>query len=435
MPDSSIDQVVSEEAFAAQLSDPAEMLLRLADRLLRTSQDHWTRRHYFQLVSEAETVEAFLDDHGARRNRGYHELRELVASVRWLSSVGFSLRHLHGRVASYGTALDRLPALADDFQAALDSGTDFVRASLCALLAAIVDEARRLGVHIPTESFPEARFAAQHSRQHLPHNLGEEEIQEDQQKIAEVASKYLEVCHMLDGIRLPEQLDADAREDWFRSRCTEERARVFEATVHNLQSAYDTYIKGTVLEAKDHRLPALRGHASAAFHLLEGVTMLVHFVERHETQREGDGSSARVSSLVDRTQARAITLDVLLTWASRFMELGRPLAEELLPSYTNVQELEVVLPDDLVLHARPASLIVGIVNHHGTPVEMELEGRACNAGSILDLMVTVGSHPEARRFRFRGDEKPLLDVQRLFECGLGEGGLEALPPELDYLRG
>jgi len=434
MRDTSIDEVVSEEAFAAQLSDPAEMLLRLAARLLCTARDGWTRRHYFQLVSESEAVEAFLDDHGARRNRGYHELRELVASVRWLSSVGFSLRHLHGRVAGYRTALDRLPALATEFHAALDSGTDFVRASLCALLTAIVEEAQRLGVRIPTESFPEERFVTQHSRRLLPHNLGEEEIQEDQQKIAEVASKYLEVCHMLDGIRLPEQLDVDAREDWFRMRCTEERARVFEATVHNLQSAYDTYIKGTVLEAKDHRLPSLRGHASAAFHLLEGVTMLVHFVERHETQREG-GWGARVSSLVDRAQARAITLDVLLSWASRFMELGRPLAEELLPSYTNVQELEVILPDDLILHARPASLIVGIVNHHGTPVEMELEGRVCNAGSILDLMVTVGSHPEARRFLFRGDEKPLQDVQRLFACGLGEGGLEALPTELDYLRG
>lgn len=434
MPDSSIDEVVSEEAFAAQLSEPAEMLLRLAHRLLSTTEGDWTRRHYFQLVSESETVEAFLDDHGARRNRAFHELRDLVASVRWLSSVGFCLRHLHGRVSSYGTALDRLPALADEFQAALDRGTSFVRESLCALLNSILEEAQRLQLRIPTESFPEDRFVVQHSRRHLPHNLGEDVIQEDQQKIAEVASKYLEVCHMLDGIRLPAQLDDEAREAWFLARCTEERARVFEATVHNLQSAYDTYIKGTVLEAHDHRLPALRGHASAAFHLLEGVTMLVHFVERHETQREG-GTGARVRGLVDRQQARAVTLDVLLAWASRFMELGRPLAEELLPSYTNVQELEVILPDELMLHARPASLIVGIVNHHGTPVEMELEGRICNAGSILDLMVTVGSHPDARCFRFRGDEKPLQDVKRLFECGLGEGGLDALPPELDYLRG
>lgn len=434
MPDSSIDEVVSESAFAELLREPAEMLLRLANRLRSMPPDSWTRRHYYQLVSEAETVEAFLDDHGARSNRTYHELRELVASVRGLAAVGFSLRHLRGRIARYGTTLDGLPDQAAEFDAELERATAFVRESLAALLATIRDECERLGVAMPEESFPEERFQVTHSRRQLPRNLGENDPKDDGQKTAEVASKFLEVCEMLQAVRPARALTADEREEWFLARCTEERARVYEATVHNLQSAYDTYIKGTVLESRDERLPALRGHASAAFHLLEAVTTMVHFVERHEVQREG-AEATRVCTLVDRSRAREITLDVLMHWATRFMELGRPLAEELLPSYTNVQEMEVVLPDDVMLHARPASLIVGIVNHHGTPVQMEVEGRACNAGSILDLMVTVGSHPEARRFLFRGDERPLRDVGLLFEHGLGEKGLENLPSELDYLRG
>ena len=159
--------------------------------------------------------------------------------------------------------------------------------------------------------------------------------------------------------------------------------------------------------------------------------MGINIIEDEEAEEEEQKGSTEVATTEG---AREVTLDVLIAWATKFMDLGRPLAEELLPSYTNVQELEVVLPDDLMLHARPASLIVGIVNHHGTPVEMELEGRTCNAGSILDLMVTVGSHPEARRFVFRGDEKPLRDVRLLFEHGLGEGGLDGLPADLDYLR-
>lgn len=434
MPDSSIDEVVGESDFAALLSEPAEMLLRLANRLGAMPPDSWTRRHYYQLVSEAETVEAFLDDHGARSNRTYHELRELVASVRGLAAVGFSLRHLRGRIASYGTVLDAREDLAREFDEALERGTAFVRGALIALLSAIHSECERLSVAMPDGVFPDERFQVSHARLQLPRNLGENDPQDDGQKTAEVASKFLEVCQMLESVRPRRALDVNEREEWFLARCTEERARVYEATVHNLQSAYDTYIKGTVLESRDERLAALRGHASAAFHLLEAVTTMVHFVERHEVQREG-GAASRVCALVDRTHAREITLDVLMHWATRFMELGRPLAEELLPSYTNVQELEVVLPEDVVLHARPASLIVGIVNHHGTPVEMEVEGRACNAGSILDLMVTVGSHPEARRFVFRGDERPLRDVGLLFEHGLGEKGLENLPSDLDYLRG
>ena len=239
---------------------------------------------------------------------------------------------------------------------------------------------------------------------------------------------------MLDGIRLPAQLDDEAREAWFLARCTEERARVFEATVHNLQSAYDTYIKGTVLEAKDHRLPSLRGHASAAFHLLEGVTMLVHFVERHESGIGEACASSRISELVDRARVREMTLNVLLYWAAEFMSLGRSLAEELLPAYTNVQDLVVDIDESVVLHARPASLIVGIVQRYGTPVEMQVGDTLCDASSILELMIAVGSNSTARRFVFRGDENPLRDIRLLFEHGLGEGGLSGLPEALGYLR-
>jgi len=96
--------------------------------------------------------------------------------------------------------------------------------------------------------------------------------------------------------------------------------------------------------------------------------------------------------------------------------------------------LEVELGEDVTLHARPAALIVGIVNRYGTPVEMEVDGQACNAASILDLLVTVGSHPNSRRFLFRGDENPLRDIQLLFESGLGEAGFDQLPQALSYLR-
>ena len=136
-----------------------------------------------------------------------------------------------------------------------------------------------------------------------------------------------------------------------------------------------------------------------------------------------------------RDAVNEVTLNVLLHWALRFMLMGREIAEELLPTYTNVQALEVELPEGLVLHARPASLVVSIVNRYGTPVEMEIDGQVCNAGSILELMVVVGSNPESRRFVFRGDAHPLGDIALLFQHGLGEEGLSALPDELDYLRG
>ena len=102
--------------------------------------------------------------------------------------------------------------------------------------------------------------------------------------------------------------------------CTEERARVYEASVHNLQSAYDTYIKNTVLEEGDERLPRMRGHISCAFHLLEAVTDLVHFVERHEGSRS-DETTEMITRTVDRDRVIQIAYDGLLAWAVRIIHL------------------------------------------------------------------------------------------------------------------
>jgi phosphotransferase system HPr-like phosphotransfer protein len=161
---------------------------------------------------------------------------------------------------------------------------------------------------------------------------------------------------------------------------------------------------------------------------------MTHFVDRHESGMRNDVVERRIGALVRREDVRDITLNHLLYWAAQFMRRGRTLAEDLLPSYTNVQVLEVELAEDLTLHARPAALIVGIVNRYGTPVEMEVEGKKCNAGSILDLMVTVGSRPDVRRFIFRGDVNPLRDIQLLFQSGIGESGIDGLPAALSYLR-
>jgi phosphotransferase system HPr (HPr) family protein len=157
-------------------------------------------------------------------------------------------------------------------------------------------------------------------------------------------------------------------------------------------------------------------------------------VERHEGGVRAEAADRRIGELVDRAAVQDLILNHMLYWADLYLQRGRRLAEELLPSYTNLQELVVELPETLKLHARPASLIVNIVGHYGTPVELEVQGRKCNAGSILEVLVTVGGSPDARHFVFRGDENPLRDIALLFEAGLGEHGIECLPGELAYLR-
>jgi phosphotransferase system HPr-like phosphotransfer protein len=432
MSEASLEEVISEREFAGILAPQAEMFYRLANTLLARVEDDWDRRHFFQLISEADTLEAFLDDYGARYNRTYSCFRELIAGSRGLALAGFSVVHLERRIDSYGSILSVRDA--DSAAASVRESKTFLLGAVRTLLEAVRDEGAARGLEITNESFPEARYGTEAPKQILPRNVGQEDLQNDEQKVAEVASKFIQACGMFEEIAVRRITSEHEREAYLQRVCSEEQARVYEATVHNLQSTYDTYVKNTVIEAGDSRLPKLRGHVSSALHLLGAVTYLTHFVERHESGMRNDAVERRIASLVHRAKVRDVTLNHLLYWAAQFMRRGRALAEDLLPSYTNVQVLEVELADDLTLHARPAALIVGIVNRYGTPVEMEAEGKKCNAASILDLMVTVGSRPDVRRFIFRGDVNPLRDIQLLFQSGIGESGVDGLPPGLSYLR-
>jgi hypothetical protein len=430
----SLEEVITEKAFSALLEAHARTFFRLSNALAAAPAGEWSKKHYYQLHSESDELESFLDDYGARFNRTFGLTRELVASVRWFALAGFSISHLWGRFESYGVHVALSEPEVDAARESLERTRVLVGTSLEALLVEVRRECERLAVLWSDNVFPEDDLGAGAPQQRLPRNVGQEDLVDEDQRIAEVTSKYLAACEMFSQLNIHKIEDARGRQERLARMCTEERARVYEATVHNLQSTYDTHIKNTVIEGQDGRLPRLRGHLSASLHLLEAVTFLTHFVERHESGVRSEAAEVHIEHLIDRAEVQDVILNHLLFWADTLMQRGRSLAEELLPSYTNLQELVVELPEDLRLHARPASLIVNIVAHYGTPVEMEVGGKRCNAGSILELLVTIGAQPDARDYVFRGDENPLRDIGRLFEAGLGEGGIERLPDELAYLR-
>ncbi len=434
MPELSLEELVEERDFTEMLASHSEEVFRLGNTLLTRADQPWNKRHYFQLVMAADTLESYLDDFGARLNRTFCFFGELVASLRGFASAGYSVTHLSGRLDSYGVLRHFDAQGSAALQASVERVERFLREAIRTMLRALFDEAYDLGVSVTSSAWPEESFAPVLARQRLPRNLDLGEIHDERQKIAEVSSKYLQTHQVLARLRIHPIEDAAVRARFLSDVCTEERARVYEAMVHNLQSAYDTYIKNTVLEAEDERLPQLRGFVSTALHLLEATTYLTHFYERHEDDIRSEAAKERIARLIDRADVQAILLNELLTWADRSMTCGRDLAHELLPRYTNAQELHVELTDDLVLHARPAALIVEIVNRYGTPVEMEVGKHRCNAASILELLVTVGSHPDEKRFVFLGDERPLRDIGVLFQYGLGESGVDTLPDELAYLR-
>lgn len=430
MAEPSIEKLVPEQDFATLLRERAEPFLAVCAAQADAA---WTKRRFFDLFVATDELESFLDDYGARTNRTFSIFTELVASLRGFALGGMSLSHLVRRLSSYGVLEemgDRRVRALDDLGLALQ----FVEDKVGKLMAVLLEEGRAIGVTELARGDGQARVDRSVRRFRLPHNVDLENIEDEERRIAEVASKFLEAAESLGSAGIRPMEASEERETFFRLRCSEGVARNWETSVHNLQSSYDTFVKNTVLETSDPRLPKLRGHIAAALHTLEAVTVLIHFVERHERGLRSDLADSVLQRVVPRSEVRGVTLNRLLVWADGFMSAGTELAKSLLPSYTNACEETITLSEGVVLHARPASLVVAVVQHHGTPVELEVAGQACNAGSILELMVAVGSHPEERTYTFRGDERPLRDLRALFEADLGEKGLEELPDALGYLR-
>jgi phosphotransferase system HPr-like phosphotransfer protein len=225
----------------------------------------------------------------------------------------------------------------------------------------------------------------------------------------------------------------DERQAFMKELCSEATARDLESRVHNLQSEYDSTIRGSAEEKEQPALLKLRGAISQCLHLLEAVTALTHLYERHQVHQRHPATRRVLGHILNWENFLAKMIDHCLRPALASLEKSKDLAAGLLECLTTQAFKDLRIPHGITLHARPLSLIVGVTNHYGLPVEMEIgEGRA-SAASMMSMLMLCGSHLDAQSVRFHGDPAVLNDLQALFDARLGEDGMDALPGSLKYL--
>lgn len=392
----------------------------------------WKKRAFSLLATRAHALESFLDDHDARHNKRYGFLVELVASLRGFATIGDILWHVRIRMPRYRL---KLPVSdLEKLQLSMADGAVLVHQAVQHLLHAVAEEAVQLGVPVPDQAEPPQDSGEEFVRRYLPHDLEAEEAN-DEETVAAILSRYMELSSRLqraENLRPKDELEALA--GFVRNTYDETEARALETIVHNVQSAYDTHVKMTEIERANPGLRAFRGHVSLGLHLLEIGTLLVHFYERHESQIQHRAAKERIASLIDRKLVLHHAVFFALYHASTVLLAVRPLVSELLGRFVQQDQIELVLPEGGILHARPLSLIVSVVRHHGTAVDMVIGDQSTSANSIMGLIVFAGRHPDVRSIKFRGDRRPLEDLRLLFENGLGEDGTDHFPEEISYLR-
>jgi len=397
----------------------------------------YTKRLYSQLVSTSQLLEDLLDFHGAKNNRKWYFYRELSAAVRHLSNAAYSQKHIFSRLPFYELRE------VNDFEEEGEATHQFIILSLRKLAPIILEEAGRLEITLPDHTYSIKEFPRVSTSQILESDIDDEERIQKKENVVKVSSEFLNIAKVFDGLGFYERLDKERIRQMVPAKVNEVEIRRFEMVVHNLQSAFDSYVIHGGYRLGNRKLKQLRGYFSVVLHLLSLTGRLLHFYERHlhdvGYKNVYKNIRDRLASLIDPESLLDRTINYGLYFVCFFLTQGRSLAKEILNENITRKAIRVGIPMNLGFHSRPSLLVAKIVQHFGGQVEMVVGEHRFDASSVLDIQWAGGKiHKEnIKEVVFEGDERALKDIAVLASVNYGEdtmGKGVPLPKELGYLK-
>ncbi len=397
----------------------------------------FTKKLYSKLIGTTQLMEDFLDFHGAKNNTDWFFYRELTAAVRHLSLGAYSQKHIANRLVFYD-----LPD-ADAFAVQGEKTLEFLNTCLVNLAPAIMEEARRLDIPQPERGFDPAKFPSIASSEMLAYDIDDENKDLQKQHIVKIASEFLSIGQKFDQLGFFEPYPLEKILTIVPDKVNEVQVRRFEMLVHNLQSAFDSYVIHGGYRYGNRKLKQLRSHFSVVFHLLQLTGRLLHFYERHQHATSFKNIYRQVQErLYDLIEPEALldrTINYGLFYACHFLNTGRALAKDILNANIERGRITVGIPVKLGFHSRPSLLVAKIVQHYGGQVELCIGEDRFDASSVLDIQWAGGkiNKENITEVTFEGDTRALADIETLAGVNYGEdtmGKGVPLPKELLYLR-
>ena len=404
----------------------------------RQTPDHvFTKKLYSKLISTSQVLEDFLDFHGAKNNEDWYLYRELCATVRHLSLGVYCQKHILNRLIFYDIT-DK-----EAFQEQGERTLRFLNDTLRILAPVIIDESARLTIPMPTERFGPEDFPGITTGEMLNYDIDDDAKDVQKRNIVKIASEFLSIAASFDHMGFYEPYGPEEMSALVPETVNEVEIRRFEMLVHNLQSAFDTYVIHGGFRFGDRKLKALRSYFSIVFHLLQMMGRLLHFYERHLYEAGYKNTYKRVqekmTSLVDPVTLLDRTVNFGLYYACHYLNSGKKLAREILNENIERAAIVVGIPVKLGFHSRPSLLVAKIVQHFGGQVELVVGRDRFDASSVLDIQWAGGKIQKEKisEVSFEGDARALADIQILAGVNYGEdtmGKGVPLPSQLSYLK-
>lgn len=402
-----------------------------------TSRFVFTKKLYSELITRSQLLEDFLDFHGAKNSKNWYFYRELSAAVRHLSLGSYSQKHISTRLASYG--LEGV----EDFKNKGFATLDFMARSLIKMAPVILEEARRLNIPIPDESFEPMDFPGVATCEMLDYDIDDESLDLQKRNIVKIASEFLSITGNFEQFGFYEPYTFNEILKIVPGKVNEVEIRRFEMLLHSLQSSFDTYVIHGGYRFGNRKLKQLRGYFSVVFHLLQMTGRLLHFYERHLHEAGYKDTYKKVQErlfeMIDRKTLLNCTINYGLYYASHFLTAGKELAREILNENIERSSIKVGVPVKLGFHSRPSLLVAKIVQYYGGRVDMLVGEDRFDASSVLDVQWAGGKIQKENitEVVFEGDTRALKDIKTLSGVNYGEdtmGKGVPLPDELNYLR-
>ena len=397
----------------------------------------FTKKLYSTLICASQLLEDFLDFHGAKNNTEWYLYRELTAAVLHLSIASYSQKHISNRLGFY--LLENMGDFVEDGEVTLN----FLMMTLGKMAPMILDEARRLNIALPGETFDFSNFPAVTTAERLDYNIDDKDRDQQKKNIVKIASEFLGIAANFDQFRFYKPYGLDEMRAIVPFRINEVEIRRFEMLVHNLQSSFDTYVIHGGFRFGNRKLKALRGCFSVVFHLLQMMGRLLHFYERHLHEAGNKNTyrkvQDRLAELVNPEALLDRTVNYGLFYTCHFLNNGKKLAQEILNENIERGRISVGIPVKLGFHSRPSLLVAKIVQYYGGQVELCVGDDRFDASSVLDIQWAGGkiNKEGITEVSFEGDCRALQDIRILAGVNYGEDSMGKgipLPGELKYLR-
>ncbi len=180
-------QIIKEEDFVPLAQKAAGTLLSIALNFPDKNAARLSKRFYVTCIKESQEFEDFLDDHGARSNKKWVYLRELVASIRNFSSTAYMVSHILSRVNFYCLNTRSTESFIKDASAVLE----FLHSSLTILCSHFTDEATSLRLTGTPLLLDENVFEENIVSWMLPNNINDEGGADIEEKVARVATELI----------------------------------------------------------------------------------------------------------------------------------------------------------------------------------------------------------------------------------------------------